>query len=81
MLGRRPGRPTILSLKKDTWSWRLPCVRPKPILMTEGRQDIDAFSKTFFFSSMKSIDCSEVNIFSNNMGVVRSKDLKENIKE
>ena len=80
MLGRRPGRPTILSLKKDTWSWRLPCVSPKPIRMTEGRHDSEAFSKTLFFSAMKSIACSEfVNIFSNNMGVVRSKDLKENI--
>ena len=37
----------------------------KPILMTEGRQDNNAFLKTFLFSSMKSIDCFDfVNIFS-----------------
>ena len=61
-------------------SWRFNCVNPRPILITDGKHDDnDALSKTLFFSSMKSIDCSDfVNIFSNNIGVVRSKDLKDN---
>jgi len=46
--------------------------------MTEGRQDNDAFSNTALFSSRKSADWPGfVIIFSNNIGVVRSNDLKQ----
>ena len=76
MLGRHPGKPTKLFLKKETCSCRLPGVRPNPILMTEGRHFKEALSNIFFFSSMKSDDCSVlVMILSKCMGVVLSNEL------